>query len=281
MDKLRAFCLDFAPHIGFPTPSTPLFSELAESSASRDQIAFAARQGFKRIQDPFVMQRTAAEQAAIGDLAHALSIGLGCLVFAPMSEAMQPLWSAADPRAYSVLEAKVDAAIAVAQRIGSRHIAVLTGTDRNRSRADQMGAMAHNLACIADRAEAAGCILCVEAVSAQRLPQMLLHHYADAVDVVERAGHPAVRLIFDTAHVQAMDGDILGNLDRTWDRIEIIQLADHPGRVEPGAGELNFGRILDEIARRGFTGPVELEHLWSSEGPEPQQQYLQWLGRWR
>lgn len=110
---------------------------------------------------------------------------------------------------------------------------------------------------------------------------MLLHHLDEAIQVVRDAAHPAVRLIFDTAHTQAMDGDILGNLDRAWDHIELIQLADHPGRVEPGHGELNFVRIVDEIRNRGFTGPVELEHMWSNGGAEAERRYLSWLNRWR
>src|SRR3546814_5780411 len=105
--------------------------------------------------------------------------------------------------------------------------------------------MAANLKRLADKVAGEGMKLCIEAVSAERLPHMLLHHFGDAIEVVREADHPAVRLIFDYAHVQAMDGDIPGHLDAGWDLIELIQLADHPGRVEPGAGELNFIRLID------------------------------------
>ncbi len=280
MDAMTGFRLDFAPHLGFPTPETPLFRELAGSAAPEDQITLAAARGFRCVQDPFTARRSEAEQVRIGEAAKAAGLGLGCFVYAPMERAMQPVWSAADAAARATLDADVDAAIAIGRRIGSRHIAVLTGTDPARSGGEQLHAMTANLARLGDRVAQAGMTLCVEAVNAQRLPQMLLHHLADAIDVVRGAGHPAVRLIFDTAHVQAMDGDILGNLDRAWDLIELVQLADHPGRVEPGAGELNFVRIIDEIERRGFTGPVELEHGWAQASAEGQEQYIQWLGRW-
>jgi len=276
----NGFRLDFAPHLGFPTPDKPLFGTLAGSAAPEAQIALAAAHGFQRVQDPFTARRSEAEQASLGEAARAAGLGLGCFVYAPMERAMAPAWSAVDGATREALEEDVDAAIAIGRRIGSRHIAVLTGTDPARSRAEQVHAMTANLARLADRVAQAGMMLCVEAVNAQRLPQMLLHHLADAIDVVRGAGHPAVRLIFDTAHIQAMDGDILGNLDRAWDLIELIQLADHPGRVEPGAGELNFVRIIDEIERRGFTGPVELEHGWAAPSAMAQEHYLQWLGRW-
>lgn len=275
-----SFRLDFTPHIGFPTPDFPLFGALAGDPTPGAQIAFAAAQGFKRIQDPFTAQRSPSGQRAVAQAASAAGVGLGCFVYAPFARASEPQWSAAEASTRRVLDAEVDNAIALGQRIGSRHIAVLTGADPSRTRNEQFAAMAANLARLADRVDAAGMMLCIEAVNAHRLPQMLLHHFEEAVGVVRAAAHPAVRLIFDTAHVQAMDGDILGHLDRAWDLIELIQLADHPGRVQPGAGELNFERIIDEIDRRGFTGPVELEHGWSSPDVQTQAAYLAWLRRW-
>ena len=62
-----------------------------------------------------------------------------------------------------------------------------------------------------------------------------------------------------------MDGDILPNLDAVWDEVALIQLADNPGRFEPGSGELNFGNILRAIKKRGYAGLVELEHGWSEQ----------------
>src|SRR3546814_3616770 len=85
--------------------------------------------------------------------------------------------------------------------------------------------MAANLKRLADKVAGEGMKLCIEAVSAERLPHMLLHHFGYAIAVVREADHPAVRLIFDYAHVQAMDGDIAGHLDAGWDRIALIQLA--------------------------------------------------------
>ena len=275
-----SFRLDFAPHLGFPTPDSPLFGALAGDLDPEKQIEFAAVHGFRRVQDPFTARRTTAEQQRIGDAAAAAGIGLGCFVYAPMERCAEPAWAAVDASARDALEKDVEAAIAVGRRIGSRYVAVLTGTDPERTRAEQRAAMTANLVRFAGRVADEGMMLCVEAVSAKRLPQMLLHHFADAIEVVRAADHPAVRLIFDFAHVQAMDGDILGNLDAGWDLIELIQIADHPGRVQPGAGELNFVRLIDELERRGFSGPCELEHLWSESGADVQSAYLEWLGRW-
>lgn len=276
----KSFRLDFAPHIGFPSPEMPLFGALAGSVAPKAQIAFAASRGFRRVHDPFAAARSETEQIELGEAARKSGIGLGSFVYAPTDRLSQPSWSAADPNARTALDADVDAAIAIGRRIGSPYILALTGTDPARTHTEQLHAMAFNLARLGDHIAAAGMTLCVEAIDAQLGPGLLLHHFADAIDVVRGAGHPAVRLIFDTAHVQAMDGEVLGNMDRAWDLIEVIQLADHPGRIEPGSGELDFTRIIDEIEQRGFKGPVELEHVWKVASADKQEEYLQWLERW-
>lgn len=275
-----SFRLDFAPHLGFPTPATPLFAALAGNPGVEAQIEFAAENGFRSVQDPFAARRTPAEQRRVGEVAAAAGITLTCFVYAPIERASEPHWSAVGAAERAALDQDVDAAIAVGRRIGSRHIAVLAGTDETCEKAEQRAAMAANLRRLADKVADAGMVLCVEAVDGRRLPRMLLHHLSDAMEVVRGADHPAVRLIFDFAHVQAMDGEILNNMDAAWDMIELFQLADHPGRVEPGAGELNFVRLIDEIERRGFAGPCELEHRWSAPGPEIQKHYVEWLGRW-
>lgn len=277
---MMGYRLKFAPHLGFPTPDCPLFPSLAEGTSPEAQIAFAVAQGFKCIQDPFAARRSFEQQQAIGVSAAAAGLAVSCFVYAPVERASQTGWLAMDAAGRAALDSDIEEAVGIGRRLGSQHIAVLTGFSEDRSLKEQGHALTENLARSADRVAAAGMTLNVEAVNSHRLPQMLLHHFADAVDVVRNAAHPAVRLIFDTAHLQAMDGDVLGNMDRAWDLIELIQLADHPGRVEPGQGELNFETIIDEIERRGFSGPVELEHGWASPGLESERRYLQWLDRW-
>jgi hydroxypyruvate isomerase len=275
-----SFNLDFAPHLGFPTPDTPLFGALAGSTDPEVQIEFAASRGFKRVQDPFTARRSVAEQKRIGEVAAAAGVSLGCFVYDTIERCQEPAWSGVGPHSQRALDRDVENAIEIGRRIGSKHIAVLTGIDGDRSHAQQRAAMASSLRRLANRVADHGMMLCIEAVNAKRLPTMLLHHFGDALEVVREADHPAVRLIFDFAHVQAMDGDILGNLDAGWDFVELIQIADHPNRVQPGAGELNFVTLLDELVRRDFRGPCELEHLWSEPGTAVQSEYLYWLRQW-
>src|SRR3546814_3274014 len=140
-----SYQLDFAPHLGFPTPPFSLHDALPMSTDPGRQSEFAAEHGFRRIQDPFAAQRSVADQEGIGDAAAAAGLGQGCFVYAPLARAFQPWWSATDESARRELDADIDAAIAIAHRLRSRHIAVFTGTNPDRPKADQRRAMAANL----------------------------------------------------------------------------------------------------------------------------------------
>ena len=55
------------------------------------------------------------------------------------------------------------------------------------------------------------------------------------------------------------EGDLCGHLTEGFDQVGYIQLADHPGRHEPGTGEIYYPRVLQELARLGYRGYVGLE----------------------
>src|SRR6202034_4466641 len=98
------------------------------------------------------------------------------------------------------------------------------------------------------------------------LPGMLLGHFAEGCEIARASGHPAVRMMFDTAHVQSMDGDLISQIERAWDLIEIVQIANHPGRTEPEIGEINIAAALKRVYQLGYRGLVELEHVWANPG---------------
>ena len=55
-------------------------------------------------------------------------------------------------------------------------------------------------------------------------------------------------------------------MERCWDEIAYFQLADNPGRREPGSGEINFVNLLRRVHRKGFQGILGMEHLVSGAG---------------
>ena len=68
--------------------------------------------------------------------------------------------------------------------------------------------------------------------------------------------------------MQRMEGDITATLDEYWHLISHIQIADVPGRHEPGTGEINYRFVLDHLARKDYRGAVGLEYRPSAGRPE-------------
>ena len=175
------------------------------------------------------------------------------------------------------LESALMLAIDGARRLGAKQLAVLTGESPDRPRERQIELFSRNLRWAAELAEAHGLTLCVEPTNARTLPGMLLTHFDEACAIVRSVGSRAVRMIFDTAHIQSMDGDLLGRLERERDLIEIVQIANHPGRTEPEIGEINMSAILHAVHASGYRGMVELEHLWSAPGEAVERRGIDWL----
>lgn len=269
--------LRYASHLGFRSLDTPLFLASVGSADSVAHVQFAHELGFAGVQDALARQRSAADNDRIGRALAERAMEPGCVLYAPMAVVTAPLWGSASIDARTLRLRELDEAIECAKRMGARRIAILTGSDPRTPKSLQLAAMVDSLREAAEIAERNDVVLCLESVNALAVPNMLLQHIGDAYLVVRAVSSPCVRLIFDTAHVQIMDGDVLNNLDRVWDAVEVIQIANAPGRVEPEAGELAMRPILQRLVERGYTGLVELEHVWSAAGRECEQRGIGYL----
>jgi hydroxypyruvate isomerase len=256
----------FAPHLGYRPPFEPLFAASVGGVDAVEHVRFAAAQGFAGVLDAAARSRPPAEQERVGQALADTGLQAGCVLYTGFDQLRNTSWGRADDEARAWIDREVAQAIGAARRIGSRHVAVLGGADPQKPLALQRAAMADHLRRAADEAAKWGIALCVETLSRKSVPGMLLEHLPDAFAVVKAARHPAVRLIFDTSHVQVMDGDLLHHLDLCWDAIEVVQLADNPGRAEPGTGEINFESVLRFLRQRGYRGLVEMEWGWRTPG---------------
>jgi hydroxypyruvate isomerase len=274
-----SWTLRYAPHLGYRPPFEPLWRASVGSSDPLAHVQFAADQGFAGVLYAAARGRPVAEQEAVGAALARLGLEAGCILYTTFDKLRAPLWCHTGPVARAQIATELAAAIEVAQRIGARRLAILGGADPNQPMAAQHAAFAENLRFAADIAEPAGMVLCLETINRASVPGMLLHHIADAHAIVHAVNRPSVRLIFDTAHVQAMDGDVLRHLEATWEAIEIVQIAEHPGRTEPGTGEINFDGVFELLARRGYRGLVEVEHGWLEPGPDSERRGLTNLRR--
>jgi len=128
-------------------------------------------------------------------------------------------------------------------------------------RAEQLTILAENLAWAAPQLERAGLALNLEPLNAGDNPGYLLQTAEEAVDVLRRVGSPRLRLQFDFYHIQRSQGDLIRRLRAAAPYVSHTQMADNPGRHEPGTGEINYRSVLLALERLGYGGFVGLEFL--------------------
>ncbi len=266
-----------APHLGYRPPFEPLFAATVGSHDPVAHVRFAAEAGFAGVLYAAARSRPTDEQARVGQALADAGLEAGCVLYTTFDQLKNPSWGRDDADARAWIRAEVRQAIEAAARVGATRLAVLGGAAPQQPLAPQQARMAENLRDAADLAAQAGMCLCVETLSRKSVQGMLLAHWPDALAVVRAARHPAVRLVFDTSHVQTMDGDLLHHLEQAWDLVEVVQLADNPGRAEPGSGEINFESLLRCLHQRGYQGLVELEHGWAVPGIESERRGLERL----
>ncbi|GAA4860487.1 MULTISPECIES: hydroxypyruvate isomerase family protein [Saccharopolyspora] len=165
-----------------------------------------------------------------------------------------------DPDRAGQFTDNVDIAIGIGERLGCTAFNALYGNRIDGVRPDAQDEVATaNLARAGKAADRIGGVVLVEPVSGT--PAYPLKTAADAIAVIDRVHATgeteALRLLFDLYHLAANGDDPGAVLDRHAGRIGHVQIADAPGRNEPGTGDLDFGhwfRRLDEVGYRGRIG---------------------------
>ena len=186
---------------------------------------------------------------------------------------------AADPARRAQLRANVPAALRIARACGSTRLNLLVGLrDERYSLARQLECALDNVIWAADQAAAAGCSVLIEAVNSIENGPCLLTTTKAAADFIAQAGRDNVRLQYDAYHMQRMEGDLTTTVETYWPLISHIQIADVPGRGEPGTGEINYRFLLDHLGRRGYDGYVGLEYRPSGGSPEDSFGWLEPFG---
>ena len=120
--------------------------------------------------------------------------------------------------------------------------------------------MAQTLSLLAPYAQKAGITCVLEPLNIQVDHKgNLLRTIADAVEVVQAVGSPAVKVLYDLYHMQIESGNLLSVFARNREYIGHIHIADNPGRHEPGTGEINFKNILAGMDELGYGGMIAFE----------------------
>ena len=153
------------------------------------------------------------------------------------------------------------AAVATASRLGTRRLNVIAGVvPAGVSRADAERTAIANLRAAAPIAADAGVFLLVENINTTDMPGYFADTAERAAALVQAVDRPNVRLQLDQYHVGMMGGDCIVELRRYAPLIEHVQIADVPGRHEPGTGNQPIPAFLAALDEVGYAGTVGLEY---------------------
>ena len=102
--------------------------------------------------------------------------------------------------------------------------------------------------------------LLVEPINTFDIPGFHLCRTRQALDLIEEVGAANLRLQYDVYHAQRMEGELASTLEKELPRIGHVQIADNPGRHEPGTGEINYQFLFRHLDRIGYSGWVGCEY---------------------
>jgi hydroxypyruvate isomerase len=157
--------------------------------------------------------------------------------------------------------AGVATAIAYAAALDCSRINVLAGLagpgDDLQRREDTL---VENLKYAASRFADAGIKLLLEPINTRDIPGFFLTTTRQAEHILQRVADDNLYIQYDIYHAQVMQGDLVPTFERLRDRIAHVQVADNPGRHEPGTGEINYRFVFAALDRLGYDGYIGCEY---------------------
>lgn len=259
------FKLKYAPHFG-------MFKNSAGDDLI-DQLKFMADQGFTAIEDNGLMGRDVATQTKIGETLQKLGMTMGVFVVDKGGNMANPF--AAGKKEY--LDIFLDGckrAVDVAKRVNAKWMTVVPGAFERRlpigiQDANVIDALRRG----AEIFEPHGLTMVLEPLSDS--PDLYLQTSDQTYMICKAVNSPACKILYDIYHMQKNEGNLIHNIELTWDEIAYFQVGDNPGRKEPTTGEINYKNVFKYIYDRGFKGVVGMEHGISGEGAEGEKRLIE------
>ena len=219
-----------------------------------ERFAAAGRAGFEAVEflspydHPADAVAKAARDAGIAVVLHNAALGN----FAGGERGLGAL-----PSRKADFDAAMDQAFTYAAALSCPRLHVMCG--RNHEGATRETFVA-NLKAHATRAASMGIKLVIEPINTMDMPDYFLNDIDQAAAIIEEVGPDKVGLQFDVYHRQVQRGDIARAFERTLPYISHVQIADNPGRNEPGTGEIGWAYLFALMDRLGYRGWVGCEY---------------------
>lgn len=238
----------------FAANLTMMFTELP----FMERFAAAARAGFTGVEFlfPYAFE---AERIADALETHGLSLVLHNLPAGDWEGGERGV--ACHPGRVAAFRDGVDQAIAYATALRCPRVNCLAGLlppggDADGARRTLIG----NLRYAAVALEEAGIALVLEPVNTRDVPGFFVNRTRQALAIMDEVGSDNLALQFDIYHTQVMEGDLTPSIEACFDRIGHIQVADNPGRHEPGTGEIAYPFLFGRLDALGYAGWIGCEY---------------------
>lgn len=172
----------------------------------------------------------------------------------------------ASPNRIEEFRAGVPTAIEYAKALGVNRLNCLVGKRvAGFSDEEHWQTMVQNIRFAATELAAQGINLVVEPINHYDIPGFFLNRTEHAIQLIDEVGLPNVQVQYDIYHAQREEGELTATFRKYMNRIGHIQIADNPGRNQPGTGEINFPFLFRELDACGYDGWVGLEYVPSHE----------------
>jgi hydroxypyruvate isomerase len=156
----------------------------------------------------------------------------------------------------------IDLALEYADAANCTKLHVLSGIPKvelNRNLTNEI--LVYNLDWAVAQCESAGVLMLLEALNSGDAPGYAIGTLKAAADLVNKVGHPSCRLQFDTYHCLAQGEDVLQAFDKFDPIIGHVQIADFPGRGEPGTGTVDWQVFFDRLESSSYRDYIGCEYI--------------------
>jgi hydroxypyruvate isomerase len=239
----------------FSANLSTLFQELPLSA----RFGAAARAGFAAVEMWFPYALASNALASLLDEHRLRCVGIN----SPAGDVAAGDWGlAADPRRFAEFKASAEQAITYACEIGCPNVHVMAGLTA--PQADRQAANEHYLCCLdfaCSVAAKSGITVMIEPLNDIDRPHYLLNTQAQAINAIEQLNSSNLRLMLDLFHLQRGEGNLIERMKRSLPYAAHVQIADNPGRHEPGTGEINFGTVFGALREADYAGYIGCEYL--------------------
>ncbi|HJV02845.1 MAG TPA: hydroxypyruvate isomerase [Burkholderiaceae bacterium] len=168
---------------------------------------------------------------------------------------------ACHPDRVEEFRAGVRTAISYAKQLGVKQLNCLVGiVPPGVSQDTAHRTVVANLAFAAAALKAEGIRLLIEPINTFDIPGFFLAHTSQAADIIAETGSDNLFIQYDIYHMQRMEGELANTIKAHLPLIRHVQLADNPGRNEPGTGEINYRFLFDHLSALGYDGWIGCEY---------------------